>query len=392
MIIRQITERIKLMAEKFPVIAVTGPRQSGKTTLVRQIFPQHTYINLEDIEKRNFAKQDPKGFFAVYGSHLILDEVQYVPELFSYIQVFADEQRIAGNFVLTGSQNFLLMEKISQSLAGRVALFSLLPFSYAELQNTLYDAPNFETFLLNGFYPPIYDRSVAPADWYPNYLNTYIERDLHQILNVGDLFQFRQFVKMCANNIGQLINFSSIGNEIGVSSVTVKRWLSVLEASYIVYILPPYFRNFNKRIAKNPKLYFTDVGLASHLLGIKNTDQMYFHFMKGQLFENFIITELLKFKLNTQNGMDLFFWRDSNKIEADCLLEYGNSLTPIEIKSSRTVNSDFFKNLTKIEQIVPNITKSYLVYGGTEKQIRNSTHVVPWNGLQTITNDMSSTA
>jgi predicted AAA+ superfamily ATPase len=384
MIDREITERIKLLATKFPVIAVTGPRQSGKTTLVKNIFPEHTYINLEDIEKRNFATQDPKGFFAVYKTKIIIDEVQYVPELFSYIQLFADEQQIMGNFILTGSQNFLLMEKITQSLAGRVAMFTLLPFSYSELKNAGTDFPEYENYLLNGFYPPVYDRNIEPADWYPNYINTYIERDLHQIINVGDLYKFRQFIKICAGNIGQLVNFSGIGNDIGVSHNTIKKWISVLVESYIIYILPPYFKNFNKRVVKSPKLYFVDVGLACNLLGIKTLNDLSFHFMKGPIFENFVILELLKQKLNKQPDAELFFFRDNNKIEVDCLIETGGKITTVEIKSGRTLNTDFFKNLNKMTHLIENIKKTYLIYGGSETQLRGVTEAAGWRKLADI--------
>lgn len=384
MIYRTISDKIKHFSTKFQVIAVTGPRQSGKTTLVKNIFSDYTYINLEDIEKRTFAKQDPKGFFNVYKSKIIIDEIQYVPELFSYIQLFADEQKLAGNFILTGSQNFQLMEKITQSLAGRIALFTLLPFSYSELKNTEFEYADYENYLLKGFYPSIYDRKIEPNEWYPNYINTYIERDLHQIVNVNDLYQFRQFLKICANNIGQLINFSGIGTEIGVSFNTVKKWISVLEASYIIYILPPYYKNYNKRIVKNPKLYFIDVGLACNLLGIKTLENLNFHFMKGQLFENFVIIELLKQKMNKLTDGELFFWRDNNKIEVDCLIESGQNITTIEIKSSRTINSDFFKNLNKMNQLIANNNKSYLVYGGNEIQKRNETEVIGWQEIENV--------
>ncbi len=385
MIYREISDRIKHYSTKFPVIAVTGPRQSGKTTLVRNIFPDHTYINLEDIEKRTFAKQDPKGFFNVYKSKIIIDEVQYVPELFSYIQLYADEQKITGNYILTGSQNFQLMERITQSLAGRVALFTLLPFAYSELKNTEFAYTDYENYLLNGFYPSIYDKQIEPTEWYPNYINTYIERDLHQIINISDLYQFRQFLKICANNIGQLINFSSIGQEIGVSFNTIKKWISVLEASYIVYVLPPYYKNYNKRVVKTPKLYFIDTGLACNLLGIKTLENLSFHFMKGALFENFVIMELLKQKMNHLANSELFFWRDNNKIEVDCLIENGMEITTIEIKSGRTINDSFFKNLNTTRELIGNKNKSYLVYGGSETQQRSETEVIGWQKIEQIT-------
>lgn len=382
MINRAITQKILAYTKKFPVVAVTGPRQSGKTTLVKNIFPDYTYINLEDIEKRTFAKEDPKGFFSIYPSKLIIDEVQYVPELFSYIQLNADEQKIPGNYILTGSQNFSLLEKISQSLAGRVGLFNLLPFSYSELKNTEFNFTDYEEYLFKGFYPGIYDIGFEPYEWYPNYLNTYVERDLHQIINVSDLSLFRQFLKICANNIGQTVNFSAIGNVIGVSYNTIKKWLSVLETSYIIYLLPPYYKNYNKRLTKSPKLYFVDVGLACNLLGIKKTDDLKFHFLKGNLFENFIISELLKHKMNTLSGVELFFWRDNNKTEIDCIIEDGTEVYTVEIKSGRTINDSFFKNLNKINELFDNVANSYLVYGGSEKQKRKNITVTGWKNWE----------
>lgn len=371
------------MAQKFPVVAVTGPRQSGKTTLVKHLFKNYLYVNLEEIDKRQFASEDPRGFLNQYKGKLVIDEVQYAPELFSYIQAIADKKKQMGDFILTGSQSFLLIEKITQSLAGRVALFNLLPFSFEELKNTKHTFDNYSDFILKGFYPAVYDRNLAPGDWYPNYVNTYIERDVRQIMNVTNLLQFQQFMKLCAGSIGQVINFSGIGNSIGVSNNTIKHWLSVLETSFVTYRLLPFHKNFNKRIIKSPKLYFYDTGLACELLGIKTIDQFNSHYSRGSLFENLVITEILKNKLNSQKSFDLYFWRDSNHTEIDCLIEKVNSLLAIEIKSAQTVHKEFLKRLYNSASIFGN-AKPILVYGGNENQIRSDVQVISWNSLSNL--------
>ena len=376
---------ISLAAEKMPVIAVTGPRQSGKSTLIQQLFPNHTYQNLEDIELRKFALSDPKGFLLNVGKKAIIDEVQYAPELLSYIQVITDREKIAGQFVISGSQNLLLMGSIAQSLAGRVAIFNLLPFSMAEIHRTDFALPTYEDYIFKGFYPRIYDLDLNPTDWLQDYLKTYVERDVRQILNVGDLGIFRQFLEICAGRIGQLVNFSDIGNMIGVSYQTVNKWISVLETSFIVYTLRPYHQNFNKRIVKTPKLYFYDTGLACALLNLRHLEDLNRHFAKGALFENFIINEILKNQLNQNLSPKNYFWNVSGSYEIDLLLDKGGRLMPIEIKSSRTINSQFFEGLKYFQTLSGALsTESYLIYGGDEVQKRSVAQVLSWQNLNDI--------
>lgn len=385
MIIRKLGSKISLSAEKMPVIAVTGPRQSGKSTLIQQLFPSHNYQNLEDIELRKFAISDPKGFLHNAGTKAIIDEVQYAPELLSYIQVITDREKIAGQYVISGSQNLLLMDSIAQSLAGRVAVFNLLPFSLEEIQQTHFALPTYEDYILKGFYPRIYDLDLNPTDWLQDYLRTYVERDVRQVLNVGDLGMFRQFLEICAGRIGQLVNLSDIGNMIGVSYQTINRWISVLETSFIVYTLRPYHQNFNKRIVKSPKLYFYDTGLACALLNLRHVEDLNRHFAKGALFENFVINEILKNQLNQNLSPKNYFWNVSGSHEIDLLLDKGGRLLPIEIKSSRTIGNHFFDGLTYFQALAGSLpTESYLIYGGDEVQKRSIAQVLSWKNLGDI--------
>lgn len=382
MINRNIAVHLLKLAAQYPVISVSGPRQSGKTTLVRQIFPQLEYINFEDIELRTLAEQDPKQFLNRYPSGLILDEAQYVPTLFSYIQLEADRRKRAGEFVLTGSQNFLLMEKITQSLAGRVALFNLLPFSIEELRGTAFERAHADQYLFTGMYPRLYEAGLDPAFYYPNYIQSYIERDVRQLVNVVDLSKFRTFTEMCAGRIGQLYNQSSIGNDLGIDHKTVDRWFSILETSFIAFTLRPYFRNFNKRITKTPKLYFYDTGIACSLLGIRNQQQLERHPMKGPLFENFIIVEILKNFYNRGIRPNLYFWRDQTGNEVDLLVDEGGTIYPVEIKSAQTFNPDFFKGLHYFNALANNDAQhAHLVYGGNQNLDSATGNVRSWNNL-----------
>lgn len=368
-----------------PVVAVTGPRQSGKSTLVQSCFPSHTYRNLEDVEQRRFALTDPKGFLQNLGENAIIDEVQYAPDLLSYIQVITDRENRPGQFVISGSQNLLLMQSVSQSLAGRVAIFNLLPFSLEEIAETRFALPAYEDYLLKGFYPRIYDRDLNPTTWLLDYIQTYVERDVRQLVNVSDLATFRQFLELCAGRIGQLVNFSEIGSLIGVSYQTVNKWLSVLQTSFIVHTLRPYHQNFNKRIVKTPKLYFYDTGLACALLGLRTVDDVNRHFAKGALFENFIINELLKNSLNRNLAPRHYFWNAAGVHEIDLLLDQGGRLLPIEIKSGRTINPQFFDGLRYFQGVSGALpTESFLVYGGDEVQKRSLAQVVSWRNLYQI--------
>ena len=385
MIKRLLGSKILEAAKKMPVIAVTGPRQSGKSTLVKEIFPDYKYVNLEDIEMRKFARDDPKGFLKNLGNRVIIDEVQNVPDLFSYIQVLVDEEKTTGRFILSGSQNLQLMESISQSLAGRVAIFNLLPFSLEELKGTTFELPNYENYMLQGFYPRIYDQGLNPTTWLLDYIQTYVERDLRQILNVSDLGTFRQFIEICAGRIGQLVNFSDIGSYIGVSYQTINKWVNVLQTSFIIHLVRPYHQNYNKRIVKTPKLYFYDTGLACALMNLRTIDDLNRHFAKGALFENFIINEIIKNHLNRQILPKHYFWNAAGVHEIDLVLDAGGKLFPIEIKSGRTINSNFFDGFKYFQPLSGATPEdSYLVYGGDEVQTRSIAHVLGWNNLDKI--------
>lgn len=379
MIKRKLLTELINSAHSMPIVSVSGPRQSGKTTLVRSAFPEYAYLNLENQDTQLFAREDPRGFLTQQGDGFILDEVQNVPELFSYLQTISDERKKTGQFILTGSQNFLLMEKISQSLAGRVSLHTLLPFSISELHKTEHEKSEYESYLFNGFYPRIYDQNLNPGKWLGDYIQTYIERDLRKIVNVGDLSVFQSFVKLCAGRNGQLVNLSNLSNEVGVSYQTIKRWLAVLEASFIIFLVNPYYRNFKKRITKTPKLYFYDPGLATFLLGIQSIDQINIHYSKGELFEGLILSELKKYFHNKGLNIPLYYWRNKTGKEIDCIVEYQNRIWAIEIKSGRTIRKSYFDNLHYWQKLTGEKSEnSILIYGGDERQQRSTGNVYGW--------------
>lgn len=378
MVRRIIETKLRLLFEKFPVVSVTGPRQSGKTTLIKDVFPKMPYVSLENPDDRQFAQNDPIGFLSNYPNGAILDEVQRVPELFSYLQGIVDENKTV-KFVLSGSQNFLLSEQISQSLAGRVAILKLLPFSMAELAQANLLASNVEEVSFTGFYPRIYDQHIQPEDFYPNYLQTYVERDVRQLTQVGNLNTFSTFLKLCAGRVGQLLNLSQLSNELGISINTVKSWLTILESSYIIFRLYPHHKNFNKRLIKMPKIYFYDTGLLNYLLGIKEPAQVQQHFAKGGIFENLIIADFVKRQYNLGKEPNLYFWRDHKGKEIDLLLDKGLDLTPIEIKSGRTKKGDYFNGLDYWNKLSGNDpTNSFVIYGGNEDQIRSNGSLLSW--------------
>lgn len=382
MINRELTSKIQSAATQMPIVAVTGPRQSGKSTLVKYAFPNHRYVNLENIERRNFAREDPKGFLESYSYPVVIDEVQYVPDLLSYIQLIVDENPGEGQFILTGSQNLLLMEQISQSLAGRVAIFNLLPFSLRELMGTSYEQNKYEPYVVRGSYPRIYEKSLNHTDWLLDYVLTYVEKDVRQLLNVQEADVFRQFIEICAGRIGQIVNFSDIGGVIGVNYQTVKRWISILKTSFLIYTLRPYHKNYNKRIIKSPKLYFYDTGLACALMNIRSADQLNIHFAKGALFENFVINEIMKNQINAGERPNLYFWRSSDGKEVDLIVDKGLHLFPMEMKAGKTLNQKFFKGLEYFNEISNNPPKNAsLIYGGDEFQKRSNAHVFGWNHL-----------
>jgi hypothetical protein len=371
MIERTLTHKLITTSQKFQVITLTGPRQSGKTTLVKAAFPSLPYVSLEEPDIRQVALSDPRGFLSNYGGGAILDEIQNAPELFSYIQSIVDSDRKA-QFILTGSSNFLLMEKISQTLAGRTAIFHLLPFSFVELEKGGHSFNQYETLIFKGQYPRIFDRDIAPTDFYPSYIQTYVERDVRMIKNIGDINAFIQFVQLCAGRTGQLVNYTSLANDAGISPNTAKSWISILEASYITYRLQPYHENFNKRLVKSPKLYFYDTGLICSLLGIRDESQVNLHYMKGALFENLVINEFIKRDFHRGVRRYPYFWQDSRGKEIDCLLVTGEAITPIEIKSGRTFSNSYFDNLNYWRQLAGIAEgKGYVVYGG-EKSLQTS--------------------
>ncbi|MCF6238415.1 MAG: ATP-binding protein [Candidatus Marinimicrobia bacterium] len=386
MIPRDLRSELLQSASEMPVVSINGPRQSGKTTLVKATFPDFDYLNLENHDTQLFAREDPRGLLAQYARGVIIDEAQNAPELFSYLQVQVDQEKSSGPYILTGSQNFLLHEKISQTLAGRVALQVLLPLSMAELSSTAYAESHYETYLYKGFYPRIYDRNLDPGKWLASYIQTYVERDVRKMVNIGDLSQFQAFIRLCAGRIGQLLNLSSLGNELGVSYQTIKRWISVLEASYIIFRLPPYYKSFNKRVLKTTKLYFYDPGLAAFLLGIHSADQVQNHYLKGELFEGLIISEIKKQLFQHGQAASIYYWRDRSGHEVDCIVDAGGQQIAIEIKSGRTIREDMFKGLRYWRQLSgAEPQDTFLVYGGDENQHRRIATVCSWkNSIEAI--------
>ena len=349
---REISEILLKSAAKMPVITVTGPRQSGKTTLVKNIFPNYSYVNMELPLSREIFNSDPIAFIKNIKSGIIIDEFQNVPEILSYIQVDSDDNPIPGKYILTGSQNFLIMEKISQSLAGRTALFYLLPLSLSELKGTNYEMHNSDDYILKGFYPRIYKDNLNSHEWLTDYINLYIERDIRNIVNVQNLSSFSTLLKLCAGRIGQVINYAALSDIIGKDSKTIKAWISALEASYVIYLLKPYYNNFNKRITKSPKLFFYDTGVACTLLGIKNPNDIENHYLKGQLFENFVISDILKYNFNYKKNYEFYYWNEQGKSEVDLLIDYGSKISAIEIKASHSFSSAYMKNLINFKEIV----------------------------------------
>lgn len=394
MVSRAISPIIAEDSKHYRIIGIIGPRQSGKTTLARALFPNKRYANLEDPEQRAFALEDPKGFLSDRRGGLIVDEFQRVPDLLSYIQTISDEENVPGQFILTGSQNFLMMEQISQSLAGRISLFTLMPFSLAELFKDGKVIPLLNDVLYRGFFPRLHTESMDPARYYQNYVRTYLERDVRLLKNIGDLSLFRNFLMMCAGRTGQLINYSSLGNDLGISHNTVKSWLTVLEASNIVYLLKPFYRNFGKQIIKSPKIYFCDTGLLCFLLGMQKSDSITYHFLRGGIFENFVICEFLKQRYNRGREGSLYFWRDKLGREVDLIVDEGQTHTIIEIKAGQTIAAGFFSSLDYYGSLESNCPPAnrYLVYGGEENQNRSKGKVRSWKCLVDTPFEMTQSA
>lgn len=373
MIKRILERKVKKLAHEYPVVTITGPRQSGKTTLAQKCFNKHFYCTLEDPDTREFARIDPRGFLQ-QSNKMIIDEVQRVPDLVSYIQGIVDVADTPGQFILTGSHQFELTNVISQSLAGRTAVVKLLPFSIEELKEDV----QLEELLYRGFYPRIIDKKLNPTEALSFYTNTYLEKDLREIKEIKNLAQFESFLKICAGLVGQILNKNRIANDIGVDNKTVDSWLSVLQASYIIYLLPPHFKNFRKRLIKAPKLYFYDIGLASYLLGIKKKEHLISHPLKGPLFENLVISEKLKGYYNKVESPPFYYFRDHIGNEVDLLEDKGTSVLTYEIKLSKTLSQNIFKGLDFYKKLNPNNNQSYLIYNGDKKTVRYSHHCIPF--------------
>ncbi|OGO90270.1 MAG: AAA family ATPase [Coxiella sp. RIFCSPHIGHO2_12_FULL_42_15] len=369
MIERILGSALARLAKQYPVITLTGPRQSGKTTLCKAMFSSHDYMSLEDLNNRSFATDDPRGFLAQFKNGVVLDEIQRAPDLLSYIQGIVDEVQLPGQFILTGSQQFEVTHTINQSLAGRTAILRLLPLAYSELYPSL-QRPEIDTLLYQGFYPRIHDKQLNPTEALGFYLNTYIERDLRRLINIKNLTLFERFLKICASQIGKLTNYSHLANDCGITQNTVKEWLSLLEASYIIFQLRPHFENFRKRLTKSSKLYFYDVGLAAYLLGISDSTHVKSNPMRGELFENFIISEFLKNRFNHVKDNNLYFFRDHAGNEIDLILDYGSQLVSAEIKSGKTISSDYFKGVNYYYQLCEAKNKKRIVIYSGEKSIR----------------------
>jgi len=379
MIERQLKPKLIELSEKYPIITLTGPRQSGKSTLLKTTFPDYDYVSLEDMDTRLFAQDDPRGFIATYPEKTIIDEAQRVPQLFSYIQTHVDSLNKEGVYLLAGSHNFLLMEAIGQSLAGRTALLKLLPFSHAELAGAGVLPETVDEQIFTGAYPRLYDKNIAPGDFYPYYIQTYVERDVRQMKNIGDLSKFIKFIKLCAGRIGQLLNVSSLANECGISVSTSESWISLLEASYIVYKLTPDHNNYAKRLVKTPKLYFYDTGLACSLLDISSPEQVSTHFLRGSLFENLVINEFVKESFNKSEEPLLSFWRDQTGNEVDLIKAESGKQYAYEIKSGATFAKDYFKGVVhwaKLSGTAPEFCN--VIYAGEKSLTTSQGKVTGW--------------
>jgi predicted AAA+ superfamily ATPase len=375
--------KVKLidLASKFKAVAVTGARQTGKTTLVKQVFKSKPYVSLENPDTRNFALEDPRGFLQTYPNGAILDEVQRVPALFSYLQEVLDNSKVKGLFILSGSNNFLLQQTISQTLAGRVGYINLLPFSISELKKAKLLSTDDDTLMLKGFYPPIYDQEIPPADWCPNYIRTYIEKDVRQIKNITDLIVFERFIKLLAGRSGQELNNSALAVETGVDVKTIQSWIGILESSFIIYLLKPHHKNFNKTIVKRPKVYFYDSAIVCYLLGIRDNTQLQTHPLRGAIFEGMVVTELIKKRTNAGLPINLFYWRDKTGHEIDIIIDNAGKLIPIEIKSGKTINTEFFKNMDYWSDL-SKVKKSMVLYAGAQNQKRsNGRETLNWRSL-----------
>lgn len=385
MIRRNLTLHVQQSAQWFPVVAVLGPRQSGKTTLVQTVFSKHAYVSLEDLNMRDLALRDPRAFLYDFANEqgLILDEIQHVPELLSYIQTSVDKEKKNGFYIITGSQNLLVNQAVSQSLAGRVGILTLMPLSIDELEHARLLPQTIEEALFTGGYPRAYVSSVPPSKLYQNYIRTYVERDVRQLKNIGDLATFQRFLQLCAGRIGQVLNYESLGNDCGIDSKTVRSWLSILEATYVIFLLQPYYKNFGKRLIKSPKLYFVDTGLACSLLRLRDAQDVADHYMRGNLVESFIISDAAKQYYNRDDTPPLYFWRDVRGNEIDLVVEHAGGIVPVEIKAGKTVSSSYFKGIDYLRELA-GAGKSFVIYAGDTNQVYGQSQLMGWKSARTL--------
>ena len=378
---RHISILLKKRLKEYPIVVLTGPRQSGKTTLLKNEYKQWRYVNLEDPDTQEYAIEDPRGFLQEYNNEVIIDEAQRAPSLFSYLQVLVDKKAETGQFILSGSQNFNLMQSVTQSLAGRAALLTLLPFDFREMKKGKIWSRSLADLMTTGAYPAIYDRNITPSSYYKNYLNTYVKRDITQLVNIQNLNLFNRFLKLCAGRVGQLINYNDLAKDSGISHTTARNWLSLLETSYILFQLPPYYKSYNKRLIKSPKLYFYDTGLLCHLLNI-NKEKLLLQSNKhyGHLFENLIVSEKLKRIAHNDETTELYFWRDSHGHEVD-LIEIATKMSSYEIKSSSTIRSAALSGLRYFDTLSKGESSHHLIYGGQKSQQRNNIKIVAWDAI-----------
>ncbi len=380
---RQISPKVSKLAKGFPIIVLTGPRQSGKTTFIKHYFHKYSYFNLENPQTRTLIANDPQQFFQQNPEKIIIDEVQRLPELFSYIQSHVDSNPKMGTIILSGSQNLLISEKINQSLAGRAAYQTLYPYSLNELQKHKLDIKNRYGQMIKGFYPALYSRKISPQDYYAQYISTYVERDARLIKNIQNLSLFQKFISLLAGRVGQVLNISSLANDVGLSPNATGDWISILEASYLVFRLQPYYRNFGKRLIKSPKIYFYDTGLLCSLLTISSTKELISHYAVGSIFENFIVADIKK-TLSVKGKPNIYFYRDSHGNEIDLLVQKGNTIIPVEIKASSTYNASFWKGLAYWRQNINKKAAGYLIYGGRYKQKVKQDYLIGWESVKEI--------
>ena len=388
---REAESHLIRLAKQFPVVAVLGPRQSGKSTLAKKTFPEYAYVSMEHLGIRRKAQEDPEGFFATYADKpgMIIDEIQEAPELFSYMQGIVDQGYRPGYFIVTGSQNFLLHEKITQTLAGRIALLTLLPLTIDELQQAQLLPETLEQLLFKGCYPRLYAEPFDTHLWLSNYISTYIEKDVRQMLRITDVVAFQKFLTLCAARVGNLLNYAELARDADISPNTAKAWISLLEASYIITLLQPYHKNFNKRIVKSPKLYFHDTGLVCELLGIQSAHELHTHSIRGHLFESLIVSQFCKYRFNQGENPHIYFWRDVQGHEIDCVIEKSfTEIIPLEIKSSMTISNSFFKGLESWNEISQQNGISYVVYAGKDDFLGTQGQTYSWMHLHTMLNKM----